>query len=343
MTSFLRSDRSKPVAIWLFVVAALVLGMIVVGGATRLTDSGLSITQWKPVTGAIPPLSQADWQAEFALYRQIPQYAQLNAGMSLAEFQFIYWWEWGHRFLGRVLGLVFFVPFVVFAIRRELPRRLFLRLGAIFILGGLQGAVGWWMVASGLSERVSVAPERLMVHLGLAFALLGLLLWTAFDAWAGAARQTLPSPWGRRASWLIGLIYLQILLGALVAGNDAGLIYNDWPLMNGDLIPNDYAGASLWATLAHSQGAVQLHHRVLGYVLTLVAVAIGVAAWRSDYLARESKLLGVAVAGAVLLQVMLGIVTLMVRAPLGLSIAHQLAAALLLSLAVAFGWRVRRI
>jgi len=324
-------------------VAAMVLAMVIVGGATRLTDSGLSITQWKPVTGAIPPLSQADWQAEFARYRQIPQYSQLNAGMSLAAFKAIYWWEWSHRLLGRLLGLVFFVPFVVFAIRRELPRRLFFRLGGIFVLGGLQGLVGWWMVASGLSDRVSVAPERLMVHLGLAFALFGMLLWTAFDAWSGAARQTLPSPWGRRASCLIGLVYLQVLLGALVAGNDAGLVYNDWPLMNGGLLPDDYVGGSLWATLAHSQGAVQLHHRIVAYVLTLVAVALGVAAWRSRYLARESKLLGVGVAAAVLLQAGLGVTTLMLRAPVALSIAHQLLAALVLALAVAFAWRVRRV
>ena len=343
MTSFLRSDRSKPVAIWLLVVAAFVLAMVVVGGATRLTDSGLSITQWKPVTGALPPLSAADWQREFSLYKQIPQYAQLNAGMTLGAFKSIYWWEWSHRLLGRVLGLVFFLPFVWFAIRRELPRRLFVRLAGIFVLGGLQGAVGWWMVSSGLSERVSVAPERLMVHLGLAFALLGLLLWTAFDAWSGAARQTLPSPWGRRASWLIGLVYLQILLGALVAGNDAGLVYNDWPLMNGALVPDDYIGASLWATLAHSQGAVQLHHRLVAYLLTAVALAIGVAAWRSNYLARESKLLAVAAAGAVVVQALLGIATLMMRAPVGMSIVHQLMAALVLALAVAFGWRVRRV
>ena len=184
MTSFLRSDRSRPVAIWLFLVAVLVLAMVIVGGATRLTDSGLSITEWKPVTGALPPLSAADWQAEFALYKQIPQYSQLNAGMSLDDFKTIYWWEWSHRALGRFVGLVFGVPFVWFAIRRQLPRWLFWRLGGIFVLGGLQGAVGWWMVASGLSERVSVAPERLMVHLGLAFALLGLLIWTALDAWA---------------------------------------------------------------------------------------------------------------------------------------------------------------
>ena len=343
MTSFLKADRSRPVAIWLFVVAAFVLAMIIVGGATRLTDSGLSITQWKPVTGALPPLSEADWQAEFARYRQIPQYAQLNAGMALSDFQAIYWWEWSHRFLGRVVGLVFGVPFVWFAVRRQLPPRLFLRLGGIFVLGGLQAAVGWWMVASGLADRVSVAPERLAVHLGLAFALLGLLIWTGLDAWAGAARQTRPGSWGRWSVAMIGLIFLQILLGALVAGNDAGRIYNDWPLMNGRLIPDDYAGAGLWATLAHSQGAVQLHHRVVGYLLAAAAVALGVGAWRSRDLPPASKALGVAVAVAVIAQAGLGIVTLMARAPVGLSIAHQLAAALLLALAVGFAWRVRRI
>jgi cytochrome c oxidase assembly protein subunit 15 len=343
MTSFLRFDRSRAVAIWLAVVAALVLAMVVVGGATRLTDSGLSITQWKPVTGALPPMSQADWQAEFARYRDIPQYRLVNPNMDLAQFRTIYWWEWSHRLLGRLVGVAFALPLIWFAVRRQIPRRLFLRLGVLFVLGGLQGAVGWWMVASGLSERVSVAPERLMIHLGLAFALLGALVWTALDAWAGWARQTLPSPWGRRALALLALIYLQILLGALVAGNDAGLVYNDWPLMGGRLVPDDYAGHGLWTTLAHSQGAVQLHHRLVAYVLTLVALAIGAAAWRSRYLAQESKLLAAGVALLVVVQAGLGIATLMARVPIGLGIAHQLTAALLLCLGTAFAWRVRRI
>jgi len=343
MTSFLRSDRSRAVAIWLFVVAALVLAMVVVGGATRLTDSGLSITQWKPVTGALPPMNLADWQAEFNRYRDIPQYKLVNPNMDLAQFKTIYWWEWSHRLLGRLVGAAFALPLIWFAWRRKIPQRLLLRLGGLFILGGLQGAVGWWMVASGLSERVSVAPERLMIHLGLAFALLGALVWTALDAWAGWARQTLPSPWGRRALLLLGLIYIQILLGALVAGNDAGLIYNDWPLFNGHLIPDAYAGANLWATMAHSQGAVQLHHRLAAYLLTIVALAVGITAWRSRYLAQDSKSLAVGVAALVLVQASLGIATLMSRVPIGLGIAHQLIAALLLCLGVAFAWRVRRI
>ena len=175
MTSFLRSDRSRAVAVWLFITAAMVVAMVVVGGATRLTDSGLSITEWKPITGAIPPLSQADWQAEFARYQAIPQFRLVNPDMDLAAFKSIYWWEWSHRLLGRLLGLVFAAPLIWFAIRREIPRRLMLRLAGIAVLGGLQGVAGWWMVASGLVDRVSVAPERLMIHLGLAFALLGLV------------------------------------------------------------------------------------------------------------------------------------------------------------------------
>jgi cytochrome c oxidase assembly protein subunit 15 len=343
MTSFLRSDRSRAVAIWLLIVAVLVLAMVILGGSTRLTGSGLSITQWKPISGVLPPLSLADWQAEFARYRAIPQFRFVNPAMTLDQFRFIYWWEWSHRLLGRLLGVAFLGPCLWFAVRREIPRRLFWRLGGLFVLGGLQGLVGWWMVASGLSERVYVAPERLMIHLGLAFALLGALVWTALDAWAGWARQTLPSPWGGRALALVGLIYVQILLGALVAGNQAGLVYNDWPLFAGHLIPRDYSGAGLWATLAHSQGAVQLHHRLAAYLLLAVAVAMGLAAWRSSYLPRVSKLLAGGVALAVIAQALLGIATLIARVPIGLGVAHQLTAALTLSLAVAMAWRIRRV
>ncbi len=343
MTSFLRSDRSRAVAIWLACVALLVLAMVVVGGATRLTGSGLSITQWKPISGALPPLSVADWQVEFARYRAIPQFRFVNPTMTLEQFRFIYAWEWAHRLLARLLGVAFLAPFAWFALRREIPRRLWGQMGAIILLFALEPVVGWWMVSSGLSVRVSVAPERLMLHLGLAFALLGALTWTALDAWAGSARQTLPSPWGGRALGLLGLIYLQILLGALVAGNQAGLVYNDWPLFAGELLPRDYAGPGLWATLAHSQGAVQLNHRLVAYLLTFAALAAGVGAWRSRYLPAQSKALAAGVAALVLLQVGLGVVTLMTRVPLSLGVAHQLTAALLLCLGAAFAWRVRRV
>lgn len=343
MTSFLRSDRSRAVAIWLFAVAALVTAMVVIGGATRLTGSGLSITEWKPIKGVIPPLNAAEWQAEFARYQQIPQYRLLNRGMSLGQFQSIFWWEWSHRLLGRLVGVVFFLPFLWFLVRREISRRMAWRLAILFVLGGLQGFIGWWMVASGLNDRVYVAPERLMTHLGLAFALLGALVWTALDAWAGWARQTLPSPWGGRARALAGLIYLQVLLGALVAGNHAGLVYNDWPLFNGHLFPTDYAGQGIWATLAHSQAAVQLHHRMLAYLILILALALGFCAWRSTYLARDSKVLALVVLGAVVIQALLGIATLMAAVPFALGMIHQLMAAITFSLAVAFAWRVRRI
>jgi len=343
MTSFLRSDRSGAVAAWLAAVAVLVLAMVAVGGATRLTDSGLSITEWKPVTGAIPPLSPADWARAFADYKTIPQYAQLNAGMSLEQFKAIYWWEWSHRLLGRLTGLAFLLPFVWFLIRREVPRRLVWRCVGLFALGGLQGLVGWWMVASGLTHRVSVAPERLAIHLGLAFALYGALIWTALDAWAGGARQTLPSPWGRWAAALLALIFFQILLGALVAGNDAGLIYNDWPLMNGELWPKHYAGANLWATVAHSQAAVQLNHRIGAYVLLAAALAAAIGAQRSTYLPPAAKTWAAVLGAAVLLQAGLGIATLMMRTPMALAVIHQLVAAAVLALAVVFAWRVRRV
>jgi len=343
MTSFLRSDRSRAVAVWLFAVAVLVTAMVVVGGATRLTGSGLSITEWKPVRGVIPPLNLADWQAEFARYQEIPQYKLLNRGMSLSEFKGIYWWEWSHRLLGRLLGAVFFIPFLWFAVRREISRRMAWRLGILFVLGGLQGFVGWWMVSSGLADRVYVAPERLMIHLGLAFALLGALVWTALDAWAGQARQTLPGAWGTRALWFAGLIYFQVLLGALVAGNHGGLVYNDFPLFSGRAWPADYAGSGLWATLAHSQGAVQAHHRLIAYLAFFATLALAAGAWRSHKLAYEAKLLAVGLAGAVVLQVLLGIATLMTAVPLALGMIHQLMAAVVFSLAMAFAWRVRRI
>jgi cytochrome c oxidase assembly protein subunit 15 len=342
MTSFLRSDRSRPVAIWLFAVAALVFAMVVVGGATRLTDSGLSITEWKPIMGALPPMSEAAWRANFELYKQIPQYQLVNAGMTLDAYKTIFWWEWGHRFLGRVVGLAFAAPFIFFLIRRMIPRRLIWRCAVMLLLGGLQGAIGWWMVSSGLSERVSVAPERLMTHLGLALALFVVLIWTALDAWAGAPRIEERSRWRGWALALLGAVFFQSLLGALVAGNDAGLVYNDWPLMNGAFLPDAYAGSSLWATLAHSQGAVQLHHRLVAYALFAAGLAVGALTWRERRLPPQARALGLAVAVTVTLQAALGVWTLMAQVPLSLGVLHQAGAAVLLAVATAFAWRVRR-
>jgi cytochrome c oxidase assembly protein subunit 15 len=342
MTSFLRSDRSRAVAIWLLLTAVLVLAMVIVGGATRLTDSGLSITQWKPVTGAIPPLGDLAWAAEFERYKQIPQYRQLNSDMTVETFKAIYWWEWSHRLLGRLVGLVFALPLVVFLVRRQIPRRLIWPCFLLLLLGGLQGVVGWWMVSSGLSQRISVAPERLTVHLGLALALFVMLIWTALDAWAGQPRSAERGRWPTIGWMFLAGVFFQSLLGGLVAGNDAGLVYTDWPLMNGTILPRDYFGADLWATVAHSAGAVQLHHRLGAYVLFAAAIALAAAASRSRRLNEGAKPLAYGLAAAVLGQATLGVITLMMTAPLWLSILHQLGAALLLALATAFAWRVRR-
>jgi len=342
MTSFLRSDRSRPVAIWLFAVAFLVLCMILVGGATRLTGSGLSITEWKPISGAIPPLSQKAWLAEFANYQRIPQYQFVNRGMSLAAFKGIYWWEWTHRLLGRLLGVVFFVPFVVFLALRRLPTRLIWRCVVLFLLGGLQGLVGWWMVASGLEGRVTVAPERLATHLGLALILYVALIWTACEAWEGAPRPSYQPRWALAAMGLAILVYVQSLLGALVAGNQAGLIYNDWPLMAGQVFPRAYIDGGVFHSLLHSQAAVQFNHRLVAYILVASALGLAIAAFRAPALARHTRRLFVFLAGLVTLQACLGIATLMARAPLSLSAMHQAGAAIVLACATALAWRSQR-
>ncbi|MDB5431243.1 MAG: heme synthase [Caulobacter sp.] len=343
MTSFLRSDRSGAVAAWLFAVAALVFAMVVVGGATRLTGSGLSITEWKPVSGALPPMSDHAWRDLFGAYQQIPQYREVNPNMTLAGFKAIFWWEWAHRLLGRIVGAAFAIPFVYFLVRRQIPRRLIWRCVALFGLGGLQGLVGWWMVASGLAHRVSVAPERLAIHLGLALALFIALVWTGLDAWFGQPRQESVTRWRIGTLVFLGAVYVQALLGALVAGNDAGLVYNDWPLMGGALWPHDYAGPGLWATIAHSQAAVQLHHRLMAYALFVAAIVIAALAGRSRFIAPPARVLAYGLAAAVTLQAGLGIATLMTGVPVWLGVLHQAGAALLLTLATVFAWRVRRL
>jgi cytochrome c oxidase assembly protein subunit 15 len=342
MTSFLRSDRSRPVAIWLFIVAAMVFSMVVVGGATRLTDSGLSITEWQPIMGALPPMSDQAWLKAFELYKQIPQFQLVNPDMTLQEFKGIFWWEWAHRFLGRIVGAAFAIPFVVFLIRKDIPRRLIWRCAAMLGLGGLQGLVGWWMVSSGLSERVSVAPERLMTHLGLALALFVLLIWTALDAWNGAPRVEERSPWRGWALAFLGAVFFQSLLGALVAGNDAGLVYNDWPLMNGRFFPSDYVSAGIWSTLAHSQAAVQFNHRLIAYAVVIAGIAIAVMAQRDRLLVPHGKQAALAVAVVVSLQAALGVWTLVAAVPISLGVLHQAGAAVLLAAATMFAWRVRR-
>lgn len=328
-------SSAPSVAVWLGFVAILVFAMIVVGGATRLTDSGLAITEWRPITGAVPPLTEAGWAAEFERYRGIPEYLYVNAGMSLAEFQTLYWWEWGHRFLGRIIGLAFAAPFAAFLLLRRLPRRLVPRAWLLLVLGGLQGFVGWWMVASGLTDRVDVLPERLSVHLGLALFLFAALVWTALDAAAGD-RPPAPGRWPRAPALLLALVFVLCLLGGLVAGNDAGRIYTDWPLMNGELLPAAYGESGrLWTTLAHDLAAVQLHHRLGAYLLFAAAWAFALAVWRTGGPLRGwSAALAVAVSG----QAALGVVTLINASPVALAIAHQAGAVVVLGVATGLAW-----
>ena len=337
--------RSRPVAVWLFAVALLVVAMVVVGGATRLTGSGLSITQWKPVSGVLPPLTAPDWAEMFAKYRATPQYRRVNLGMSLGDFQFIFWWEWAHRLLGRVVGVAFAIPFVVFLVIRRLPRRLIWRCAVLLALGAMQGLVGWWMVRSGLEARVSVAPERLAAHLGLALILFSALIWTGLEAWfgeagAGARRR---DGWTITSGVLAVGVLLQCLLGALVAGDKAGLVDNDWPLMGGALVPSDYWQGSFWATFAHGLSAVQFNHRLVAYGLLILGLVTSVVATRSRRVPGAIRGLCVALGVTLTGQIALGVAALWSGMSLALAILHQANAAVVLAVAVSLAWRARRV
>lgn len=339
-------ERSYSAALWLFAVAGFVYAMVLVGGATRLTGSGLSITEWKPILGVIPPISQHGWDEAFAKYQQIPQYRYLNAGMSLAAFKGIYWWEWSHRLLGRVVGIVFIAPFAALLATQSIPRRLVWRCWVILVLGGLQGFIGWWMVSSGLDRGVAVAPERLMVHLGLALAIFCLCVWTGLEAWFGRGRNVSgpDAGWRWASAGLVAVTYLQCLLGGLVSGNHAGRAFNDWPLMNGRVIPEGYVepAMGLWRSLGHAQAAVQFNHRLVGYLLLASVVTFAVQITRSRGVAQPVRRTGYWLAGLVGVQVVLGILTLRLGDPLWLALTHQLTAVVVLTWAVLLAWRTPR-
>ncbi len=321
-----------PVAVWLLVLTGMVVAMVLVGGLTRLTGSGLSITEWRPVTGAIPPLSEAGWLEEFEKYRQIPQYQLINAGMTLAEFQTIFWWEWAHRFLGRALGAAFLIPFIVFWLQRRISRPLSRRLILIFLLGGAQGAVGWWMVASGLTERVSVSQYRLAAHLGLAFLILALLYWTMLDVWPDRREQGGHRGLGLAAAAFSAVVFVQILLGAFVAGLHAWLIHNTWPLMDGGIIPHLGQFSPMMAF--EDRSLVQFNHRMGGYAVLAGAVALLIAGWRAaaqGVLRRRLVLVG-ALAAA---QAALGVAALLTAGEVHAGAAHQAGAVALFLAALA--------
>ena len=333
----LAGNWDAAVRTWLWIVAGLVLAMISVGGATRLTDSGLSITEWKPILGALPPLSDADWQTAFAKYQQSSEYHLVNKGMTLEGFKPIFWWEWSHRFLGRFIGLAFAVPLGFFWAKGALRPGMGKKMLAVLALGGLQGAIGWYMVKSGLVDRIDVSQYRLALHLSVAFLLLSLLVWLALDHGVRArpvSAGVVSRGQRRTAALIVALVFLQVALGAFVAGLKAGLHYNTWPLMNGAVIPDDlFSMTPAFLNVFENPTTVQFDHRLAAYIVLAAALWHALGLWRTGAapLARTS---GLVVAVAVVAQASLGILTLLWAVPLGLGVAHQAGGALVLAVAV---------
>jgi cytochrome c oxidase assembly protein subunit 15 len=319
---------------WLAVMAFMVFAVVIVGGATRLTDSGLSITEWRPLLGAIPPLNEADWLDALEKYRQIPEYKLINKGMSLDGFKFIYWWEWGHRFLGRAIGVAFFVPFVFFWATGRLQRRQIPRLAVLFLLGGLQGALGWYMVKSGLVDRIDVSQYRLSAHLTLATIIFAAIVWTAFgfgrDRWG--IRDNVALGWTAFA--LVLLIIGQTALGGFVAGLDAGLSHNTWPLMDGRIIPNGLLVMEpVWRNLFENVLTVQFQHRLVAYLIAIVAL-VHAARAAAGANPPNVRLSGLALGLAVLVQIGFGIWTLLAQVPISLGLVHQGGALITLTVSI---------
>lgn len=324
---------SKPdrlVAWWLVLMCAMVIAMIAVGGLTRLTDSGLSITEWRLDKGLTPPLTAERWAEEFALYRQTTEYQQQNRGMSLGEFQTIYWWEWGHRFLGKLLGGAFLIPFLIFWRMGKLEGRAL----PVFLFGaliGVQGAIGWWMVVSGLEGRLDVSPLRLAVHLGMAFLILALGARLAIEAFgwpreageAGAPRALV--------NVFVACLFAQILFGALMSGADAGARFDDWPTIGGEWLPSAYGPFDL-----ENRATLQFHHRSMGYLVAVLALWLGFRAWRRGLGA--ARKIGLLVGVLALAQAGLGIAAILTGSHLSLSLIHQMGAVALWLAAIAL-WR----
>jgi cytochrome c oxidase assembly protein subunit 15 len=324
------------VGYWLLAVALVILAMITIGGLTRLTGSGLSITEWDPIMGAIPPLNHAEWAEAFAKYRHIPQYLLEHRGMSLEGFKAIFWWEWTHRLLGRLLGVIFFVPFVWFAAVGAIKRSDWPRMLILFALGALQGFVGWWMVESGLEVRVSVSQYRLAIHLGTALLLLVAILWIALEYLRAPSGPPRPA---KRGFVMAGLVYFQMLLGALVAGLHAGLIYNTWPDMNGGFLPEfPFFKSPWWINFFENDGLAQFDHRIGAYIVGGMAAFIYARGIRMTGWAKKSAK---AVAMITAIQIFLGIATLLLMAPESLAAVHQVTAALLLCAAVWHAYELR--
>ena len=331
--------ENRAVGIWLLSVASLIILMVLVGGLTRLTDSGLSITEWKPVTGALPPLSQADWMSEFDKYKAIPEYQLVNKGFSLEEFKYIYWWEWGHRQLGRVIGVVFFIPFMFFLMRGFIAKKNILPLTGIFFLGGLQGFMGWYMVQSGLTDRVDVSQYRLAMHLGLALIIFCLVFWQALRLLQPAQAIEEPSRQIYFGYFLIFMVFMQSLLGALVAGLNAGKTYTDWPYMDGDLIPSGLLDMQpVMDNFFESHLTVQFDHRIGAYLLLILVI---IHFWSQFKQNAPTRMTAGLLMFGVIAQAVLGIVTLMQAVPMHMGALHQLGAVFVLALSVYHVYKIK--
>jgi cytochrome c oxidase assembly protein subunit 15 len=335
----------RQMAAWLLVCCALLFAMVVVGGVTRLTHSGLSIVEWQPIVGTIPPLSQAQWEDTFAKYQQTPEYQQVNRGMSLSEFKGIFWWEYAHRLLGRGIGLVFFLPFLYFLIRRKIDRQLAWKLGGIFLLGGLQGAMGWYMVKSGLVDDPRVSQYRLTAHLGIAFLIYAAMFWVALDLLSpatGSSRDGALRGLRRFSLGLTGLIFLMVLSGGLVAGIHAGLAYNTFPLMNGHVVPPEILTLDPWyANFFSNMATVQFDHRLIAWLLAVLVPAFWLRARRLP-LPRSARRATHLLLGMLGVQITLGICTLLLVVPVALAAAHQAGALLLFTSALLVGHHLLR-
>ena len=327
------SDRAQ-IRFWLNCLSVLLVFMILVGGLTRLTDSGLSITEWKPIFGALPPISDQSWNIEFEKYKLIPEYIMQNSGMSLSEFKIIYWWEWGHRQLGRIIGLVWLAGFSWLLLSKKIPVGWTVRFLMLGALGGFQGAIGWWMVSSGLSnDMLDVASYRLAIHLGIAFIILGFILWYTFTMTLSEAdllsrQRTREQSMLSKSTGLMHLVFLQILLGALVAGIDAGRNYIDWPLMAGGFLPPDlFALEPIWRNFFEDDGLVQFIHRISGYILFLFAIYVWFSSRKSGNLDIKKAINLVMV--IIFLQMVIGVITVMNSSPWHIAIFHQFGAIVL--------------
>jgi cytochrome c oxidase assembly protein subunit 15 len=339
-TSYEPQDNRRIIAIWLLACSAMVAAMVIIGGITRLTESGLSMTEWRPLIGWIPPLSEVEWQRIFERYRQTSEYQLQFPDMDLAGFKTIFWWEYIHRVWGRLIGLVFALPLLWFGLRGRIDRPLIPHLAALFVLGGLQGVIGWWMVKSGFVDRDDVSQYRLTVHLGMAIVILGYLLWVAFGLLSRGDRTAAPAGLRTLSRIVVGVAFVTILSGGMVAGINAGFIHNTWPLMDGGLLPDDIAAYdTLWRNAFENHATVQFEHRIAAYA-TAAAAALFWFRMRGAALHPRARGAANLLGAMVVVQLILGISTLLLVVPITLAVLHQAGAVAIFALALWCSWEL---